>query len=303
MRENELLSHIYRRSADLSGSFAQVVVGPGDDCAVVRTPTESLLKVDQVIEGRHFVRGTPIDLIARKAIARPVSDVAAMAGRPLAALASASIPESFAQADALFDACAAWARRFGCPLVGGDISATSAPVLSLSISVLGTPHARRGAVLRSSARPGDSLWVTGELGGSFGPDGLGRHLTFEPRVEEASWLADTLGPSLAAMLDVSDGLGMDAGRLASASGVGIRIERDAVPVAPGANGWAAALGDGEDYELLFCVRGVDRLPETTPGGTRLTRIGTVVEGSGCRLVWNGGEADVAQVGFEHGRRP
>lgn len=302
MRENQLLSHIYRRSADLSGSFAQVVVGPGDDCAVVRTPAESLLKVDQVIEGRHFVRGTPIDLIARKAIARPVSDVAAMAGRPLAALASASIPESFAQADALFDACAAWARRFGCPLVGGDISATPAPVLSLSISVLGFPHSRRGAVLRSGARPGDSLWVTGELGGSFGPDGLGRHLTFEPRVEEASWLADTLGPSLAAMLDVSDGLGMDAGRLASASGVGVRIEREKVPVASGANGWVAALGDGEDYELLFCVRGVDRLPETTPGGTRLTKIGTVIEGSACRLVWNGGEVDVAQIGFEHGRR-
>ncbi len=302
MRETELLSHIYRRSADLPEAFSHVVVGPGDDCALVRTPGEVLLKVDQVIEGRHFVPGTPTELIARKAMARPVSDVAAMAGRPLAALASAAIPESFADADALFDACAGWARRFGCPLVGGDISVTSASLLSLSITVLGVPHPRRGVVLRSGARPGDAIWVTGELGGSLGPNGLGRHLTFEPRVDDAEWLADTLGLNLAAMMDLSDGLGIDAGRLASASRVGVRVERDRLPISPSASGWAAALGDGEDYELLFCVRGEQSLPGTTPSGTRLTRIGTVVEGGGCRLVWASGESDIAQIGYEHGRR-
>src|SRR4051812_4851375 len=172
MRELDLLSRIYDRSRDLSAAFPHVLLGPGDDCAVVAVgPSQVLLKVDQLIEGRHFVHGTSLDLIARKALARSVSDIAAMAGTPGAALAAAALPRDFPQSAAndLFEAASRWAREFGCPLVGGDISsfeAADSPI-ALSITIMGTPHQARGPVLRSTARAGDAIYVTGTIGGSF----------------------------------------------------------------------------------------------------------------------------------------
>src|SRR4051812_43366535 len=123
MRELELLSRIYARSSDLAALYPQVIVGPGDDCAVVEA-AGPMLKVDQLIEGRHFVQGTSLDLIARKALARAVSDIAAMAGTPIAALAACALPRGFPQepSNQLFEAVSRWARHFGCPLVGGDIA-------------------------------------------------------------------------------------------------------------------------------------------------------------------------------------
>ncbi len=227
MREAELLSHIYARSAGLAGEFPHILVGPGDDCAVVRPPAGAaglLLKVDQLVEGRHFrpIPATPVDLVARKAIARSVSDIAAMGGTPSCALVGAVLPARCHFADALFDAMARWARHWGCPLVGGDIATWTGETLILSITIVGTPHPARGPVRRSGARPGDDLFVTGTLGGSLDPaTGLGRHLTFEPRLPEARSLCDSLGDRLTAMMDISDGLGIDAGRLAAASGVRI----------------------------------------------------------------------------------
>ncbi len=311
VRENELLRHIFERSRDLGAAFPRVVVGPGDDCAVVNVASPMLLKVDQVIEGRHFTRGTPVDLIARKAIARAVSDVAAMAGRPVAALAAAAIPKGYAEADALFDATARWARHWGCPLVGGDIAGVARVEeggrLGLSITMVGEVHGQRGAVLRSGARVGDVVYVTGEIGGAFdAARGGGRHLTFEPRVEEAAWLAGSLGEKLHAMLDVSDGLGMDAGRLAAASGVRIDIDGGAIPLAAAVNGdWLCALRDGEDYELLFAADAGAAVPEVIPGmgtgvGTRVTRIGVVTAGGGCFVKGVGGRVvDAGAMGFEH----
>jgi thiamine-monophosphate kinase len=300
--ESQLLAHIYERSARLPERFPQVIAGPGHDCAVVRVGgADVLLKVDQLVEGVHFVPATPIDLIARKAVARAVSDIAAAGGAPTAALAGALLPRSFTQGDALFDAMARWAEGFGCPLVGGDIAA--APVgqlqLVLSVSILGTPHAGRGPVLRSGARAGDAVYVTGSLGGSFEKrTGLGRHLTFEPRLAEALWLCDTLGTNLHAMMDVSDGLGKDATRLAAASGVRLRIEAGAVPRHEGVADWKQAASEGEDYELLFCARpGVPASCPTT--GTPVTRIGSVAPGAGCVVVESGREIDAASMGWEH----
>lgn len=326
MREGELLSLIYRRSEDLRGVFSQVLVGPGDDCAVVAAgPGASagagtsaiLLKTDQLIESRHFVPGTPIDLIARKAIARAISDIAAMAGTPWATMAACALPRGFEQgrADELFEACSRWARHFGAPLVGGDIASFAredAP-LTLTITAVGLPHAGRGAVLRSGARAGDQVYVTGRIGGSFEKEtGMGRHLTFEPRVAEARWLADTLG-RLHAMMDVSDGLGIDAGRLAKASGVGIELTGVEGCLSEGGGRARCepsrrrsreevlrALADGEDYELLFTVDPSVVLPAVVPGSdTPLTRIGTCVGGAGCYLLHEGERIDVGQRGWEH----
>ncbi len=302
MHESDLLSHIFRRSAGQRERFPHVLLGPGDDCALVRAGgAEVLLKSDQVVEGRHFVPGTPVELVARKALCRALSDVAAMAGTPVAALAGATLPQGFprARAEELSDALHAWGERYSCPVVGGDI-ATGSERLVLCISILATPHATRGSVTRSGARAEDAVYVTGALGGSFKEDGGGRHLTFEPRLREARWLAGALGPSLHAMMDISDGLGLDASRLARCSGVAIEIEASAVPRCESVADVKNALGDGEDYELLFTTDAdVPRVcPET---GTRITRIGRVVEGPtpGAFATINAVRTDLSLFGWEH----
>jgi len=308
MHESGLLAHIFGRSRDLAAAFPHVLVGPGDDCAVVAAPGGAalLLKVDQLIEHRHFAPGTALDMVARKALARGLSDIAAMAGTPLAGLAAAALPAGFPQgrANELFDAANHWSRVFGCPLVGGDIAAFAEPSapITLSITIIGLPHARRGPVLRSGAKVGDAVYVTGAIGGSLDvATGGGRHLTFEPRLREAAWLADSQGHDLHALMDISDGLGLDAGRLAQASAVAIDIDARAVPLAPGAGPVEKALADGEDYELLFTVDHSAHVPKLCPmTGTAVTRIGTVTAGSGCVMVMqDGARRDITGMGFEH----
>lgn len=310
MRESDLLAHIYARSADVGAVYPCVRVGPGDDCAVVSSVGGDLLllKVDQVVAGRHFAPfpRTPIDLIGRKSIARAVSDIAAMGGTPMVSLAGAAIPDAlFGRADHLFDAMHRWSRHWGCPLVGGDISATSGP-LTLAISIVGTPHPARGPVLRSGARPGDRICVTGRLGGAVdAATSGGRHLTFEPRLAEARALCDAFGPRLHAMMDLSDGLGIDASRLAQASGHRVEIEASAIPRAPGVADWREAAGTGEDYELLVALDGSCEVPSVCPGtSTPLTVIGHVAERVGepwCVIVDADVEHDAARLGYDHPR--
>jgi thiamine-monophosphate kinase len=305
MRESRLLSHIYARSADLAqGQFPAVVLGPGDDCALVRAaPGGVLLTVDHLVEGRHYPgplgQATSLDAAARKAVARSVSDIAAMAGEPRWALATAALPDGFeqARADALFDALSHWARHFHCPLVGGDISSLPAgsPVV-LSVTVGGDPHPSRGAVRRDAAKPGDHVYITGRLGGSL-PSG--RHLTFEPRVTEARWLADHLGERLHAMIDLSDGLGRDAARVAAASKARLVLNAASFPLhAPPS---PTAPQDGEDYELLFTAHPEIAVPATCPTtGTPITRIGRVEAGTGCVIIDQAGKAwDATELGWDH----
>lgn len=302
MRESELLAHIYERSRGMSGAGSGVVVGPGDDCAVVRAGSEVLLlKVDQVVSGVHFRADAPLALVARKAMARAVSDVAAMAGTPRWSLAGAVLPRGYPQerADELFDAMKRWADEWACPLVGGDISQAAGDALSLSVTIVGAAHPSRGPVLRSGARPGDAVCVTGALGGSMdAATGLGRHLTFEPRLREARFLAETLEERLGAMMDISDGLGVDGARLAAASGVRIELEAARLPLAAGVAGWRAACADGEDYELLFTARG-EVPPRCEETGTVITAVGVVCEGSGCVLRDGADVFDAGGLGWEH----
>ncbi len=263
MRESDLLRHIADRSGDLfglSGAFGQVVVGPGDDCAVVRTASGNvlLLTVDQLVEGRHFEPGTSIDLIARKAVARSVSDIAAMGGRPSWGLATGLLPDGFAHADELFDAMAKWARHWGCPLIGGDIAfgtkepapegrATRMP-LSLTVTVCGWMEHGAAPLLRSGAQVGDELWLTGQVGGSFES---GWHLRFEPRIEAG--VAAAASGKVHAAIDLSDGLGRDAARVGDASGVRLEIFASTLPISHRCADWVHAVREGEDYELLLAT--------------------------------------------------
>ena len=291
MHEGELLQHIYARSSGSTGPATDsVIVGPGDDCAVLDfSGTRLLIAADQLIAGRHFdSQTTTPDLIARKAIARNVSDIAAMAGTPTHTLCTAALPDGYPHANELFDRAHTWARHFGCPLVGGDIATTPGP-LALSVTILGTEHATRASVLRSGAKVGDNVFVSGPLGASYE---TGWHLEFQPRVELARRIADELANALHAMIDLSDGLGLDGARIAEASGVGLELQAEEIPVRSGATSWREAVGDGEDYELLVCADA-----EEIEG---MVRIGRVVDGCGCVVVDGDTTHDVSTQGWRHG---
>ena len=297
-RESELLAHIYRRSASLAG-HGGIIVGPGDDAAVIDIGGQMIVTIDQLIEGRHFDgASTDVTLIARKAVARSVSDIAAMGGTPTCGLATGCLPDGYAHANELFDAMAHWAHSFGCPLIGGDIASSPGPMM-LTVTVLGKVHQVRGPVLRSTARIGDDVYMTGRLGGAVRSD---RHLTFEPRLAEAAWLCDTLGDALGAMIDISDGLGRDAGRIATASNVRLLLEAKRFPLHEDAGTWEQAAREGEDYELIFTVQPGVMVPhrvETT--GTAISQIGRIIEGAGCGIIQpDNSVLEADSLGWDHG---
>ena len=302
MREFELLQHIYSTAGTPS---QRVLLPPGDDMAMVSlTGRAMLVAVDQIVDGQHVdLSTTPIELVGRKAVTRSLSDVAAMAAIPIAALAAATLPRDFGQqrATALFDAMRETADRYQCSIVGGDIAVhlkASSPLVC-SVMVLAEPGPIP-PVTRSGARVGDAVYVTGRLGGSLGPDGLGRHLTFEPRLDEALQLGRALGRRLHAMIDISDGLGRDASHLAQRSGVQIRIDAHRIPCHPGLD-WRVAMSAGEDYELCFTADG--DVPHRL-GELPVTLIGEVMQPAGPHvslvLVRDGAQTfDGSQMGWEH----
>lgn len=305
MRESDLLQHVYERTAALGAS---VEIPPGDDMAMVRIGEQRVLAaVDQLVAGRHVdLSQTSLELVGRKAITRCLSDVAAMAARPVASLVAATLPPNFGEASAnkLFDAMRETAANYHCPIIGGDIAfhGDDEHPLVCSVTVLAIPANGR-PITRRGARPGDRIYVTGELGGSYEPDGGGRHLTFAPRIEEAITLAEQLGEALHAMIDLSDGLGRDAGHIAEQSNVRIVIDAARVPCSDGLD-WQRAMADGEDYELCFAASG-----EVTGrvGSLVVTEIGVVDAhpgGSASRVVVREGqrEHDGSSMGWEHGTR-
>ncbi|TDJ56016.1 MAG: thiamine-monophosphate kinase [Planctomycetota bacterium] len=302
MRESELLQHIYTTT---SGPTPLVPIPPGDDMTMLLVGDQAVLAaVDQVIDGCHVdLPRTPLELVGRKAVTRSLSDVAAMAGHPVALLATAALPPDFGhdRATTLFDAMRATADQYGCPLVGGDIAIHSDPSAPLvcTVTVLARPGPA-GAICRTGARPGDHVFVTGTLGGSLEPDGLGRHLSFEPRVREALILAGLLENRLHAMIDISDGLARDAAHLATGSGVRIDLDTTRIPCKDGLD-WRRAVGDGEDYELCFTA--VGDVPASLDG-LAVTEIGRVIEADqpdGPRLVLLAGDSviDTTTLGWEH----
>jgi thiamine-monophosphate kinase len=227
-----------------------VVQGPGDDCAVLKvtgTAKLQLLKTDAVVEGVHFLGTEDMERVGWKALCRAVSDIAAMGGRPESALITvlARADTPWERLEGLYRGIARAASRFGVSIVGGETGQIHGP-LACNVCLTGWVDPER-VVLRSGGRPGDVLLVTGTLGGSLH---TGRHLDFQPRLEEAAWLVEHFRPS--AMMDLSDGLAKDGPRLAAASGCAFGLELERVPCTAG-YGLEQALGDGEDFELLMAV--------------------------------------------------
>jgi len=285
-----------------------VVTGVGDDCAVLDLGARDrliLFKTDAVVESVHFTRETPPEKIGRKALARCLSDIAAMAGTPAAALVTIGLPEKFEPGFVakIYEGLNALAAQHNVAIVGGETTMNPNRIF-ISIALLGTV-VRGKQVLRSGAKTGDAIFVTGELGGSL----AGRHLEFEPRLHEARWLAKHF--SIHAMIDLSDGLAGDLRHVLKASGVGAELLKSAIPVSRAAKlaarnkpAFAAALTDGEDFELLFTVAGggavklLDGWRKKFPK-LKLSCIGKIVAGEGVILRDKTGAQQLNTHGYVH----
>ncbi len=257
-------------------------VGAGDDCAVVaRDPQwDGLLKADAVIEGIHFTRNTEPQRIGHKALARALSDIAAMGGIPEHALITLLVhpSRSVEELESIYAGLSSLARRYGVSLAGGETAALPEDGLALSVALTGRVERGRG-ILRSGGKPGDVLVVSGCLGGSFESC---RHLDFLPRLELARALMEG-GAAPRAMMDLSDGLACDLPRLAHASGCSFELELPSIPCHAGCS-TQQALQDGEDYELLMAFE-----PQTWEKACRLelpqplTAIGHLLAEGGSQL--------------------
>jgi thiamine-monophosphate kinase len=269
---------------------ARVLVGVGDDCAVLRGEGRNhflLFKTDVVVEGVHFTPQTRPGLIGRKALARALSDLAAMGARPVAAVITLGVSpdESVRRLRAIYRGLEAAAKKYRVNLVGGET--TRAAQLFLNVALIGKCRGYH-PVLRSGARAGDLIFVTGRLGGAQ----TRHHLVFEPHLAEGEWLArQRIATSL---IDLSDGLGADLPRLAEASGLGYRLDENAIPRNRGVT-LQAAYNDGEDYELLFTVHPshVKTLKKKWPFATPLHSIGVM------RLHGQESTKPLAPHGFDH----
>ena len=230
--------------------LAPGIAGPGDDCAVIEGDGDALqlLKTDAMVEGVHWATETEAKRVGWKAVARVISDFAAMGGKPKEFLITLAMPKSTATdwATGLYQGIGDCLRQHGGVITGGET--TSSPDGSpIVISASATGEVKRDQLtLRSGAKPGDALLVTGQLGGSI----RGKHLDFTPRLAQADWLTSHFKPS--AMMDLSDGLAKDLPRLAKASDCGFQIKHDTLPCSANCTS-DQAIGDGEDYELLFAI--------------------------------------------------
>lgn len=303
MREFDLIQAITGLNPSLPST---VTIPPGDDMAAIKLGDQELLiAVDQVIDGVHFKLGeaTPAQ-IGRKAVTRNLSDVAAMAAKPVASVVSAALPQGMDAGDghALLEAVRATALSYDCPLIGGDTAVHPGP-LTLSVTILAEP-AGIAPVLRQGASPGDAIFVTGQLGGSLHAyEGRIHHLAFEPRINIARTLAGDPATRPTAMIDVSDGLARDLLYLVS----GAEIDARALPRSPiarqiaardGRPGWLHAVADGEDYELLFSAKPDAAIPSEIDG-VPISRIGTVTDSPGLILIDGAERTNLDGLGWEH----
>jgi thiamine-monophosphate kinase len=321
LSEKKLIARI-RRSARASPSASQsVVTGIGDDCAVLRIPPghELLVTTDFTIENVHFRRDWhPPELVGRRCLTRGLSDIAAMGGEPRAAFLSLALSGDVPQkwVDRFLKGLLELAREFDLPLAGGD-TAQAASGLQADIVVVGSVPKGK-AVLRSGAKPGEQIYVTGELGGSAAalaelaqsePVGaaylrrVSRPSLPQPRVAIGQWLRRRGVAS--AMIDLSDGLSTDLGHICEESGVGAEIEAEAIPRSRTGVGRKPvplefALHGGDDYELLFTSAAP--VPAEV-AGVRISRIGRTTRSAGMHLIGPDGKSrPLKPGGWEHFKR-
>jgi thiamine-monophosphate kinase len=316
LSEKKLIQRIRRSAIQLSVGRKSIATGIGDDCAVLRVPAghEMLVTTDFSIENIHFRRDWhPPELVGRRCLTRGLSDIAAMGGEPLAAFLSLAVASDVPQkwVDRFLQGLLKLAKEFKLPLAGGD-TAQSTSGIQADIVVIGSlPKGK--AVLRSGAKPGDQIYVTGKLGGSAAVlaglleskhlGSVPRQFRSQPRVAVGQWLRQRGVAS--AMIDLSDGLSTDLGHICQESDVGAEIDAEAIPRARVGSGKKQvelrfALHGGDDYELLFTSAA--KIPSQL-GGVRVTRIGRITSSAGMRLMGADGKARRLRAeGWEHFKR-
>lgn len=278
-----------------------VVKGIGDDTAVIRWTKEKylLFTCDMLVEDVHFTlkKATPFQ-VGWKALGRNISDIAAMGGIPKYALISVGLnPDQTVKfSDEIYRGLQAIAKKFGVSIVGGDT--VTSDKLVIDVSLIGEVE-KRNVVLRSGARIGDVVLVTGSIGGSI----HGKHLNFVPRIAEARTLVTR--SKIHSMIDISDGLFLDLKRILKLSNVGAKIYRDSIPLSGNARSFESAVNDGEDFELLFTMSPVDakkffklhagksKIPVTAIGEIVRAKEGfTLVDSDGCTK-------RITEKGYQH----
>jgi thiamine-monophosphate kinase len=304
------LEFIRRLRERLPARQGDLLVGPGDDAAVLswRGGADCVVTTDLLTDGVDF-RLSEADprRIGRKALAVNLSDLAAMGAVPVAAVVGLALPRraGLELAWGLYEGLLPLAEEFGTLVAGGDTNAWDGGLV-ISVTAIGRTTAR-GPLLRSGARPGDAVVVTGDFGGSI----LGKHFDFTPRVREALHLADHY--DVRAAMDVSDGLSLDLSRLCAESGCGAELQLHAIPVSEAAREAASrepqrgtalerALGDGEDFELLLAMPADEAHRAAADGslGVRLSIIGRFTAEAGLTaLDGHGMRTSLAARGYEH----
>ncbi len=316
LAERKLIERIAQASRARGGSKL-IATGIGDDCAVLRLPEghELLVTTDFSLEGVHFRREWhPADAVGHRCLTRGLSDIAAMGGEPLAAFLSLALPSDLPQrwADQFMKGMLALARRFGVTLAGGDTAQSPGGVLA-DITVLGSVPAGQ-AILRSGARPGDGIFVTGELGApvalleqmfanpkrKFRAAAFPAHFYPEPRIAVARQLRTK--KLATAMIDISDGLSTDLRHICESSGVGATIIERALPIASLGRHEVErrhALHGGDEYQLLFTAAPARRVAKEI-AGVSITRIGYINEGHEIVIEHeNGDTTELEAGGWEH----
>jgi thiamine-monophosphate kinase len=315
LAEKSLIARIRRQTINQRG----ILTGIGDDCAVLRIPPghETLLTTDFSLEGVHFRHNWhPAESVGHRCLTRGLSDIAAMGGQPIAAFLSLAVPRNLPQkwVDEFIRGLLTLARKFHVGLAGGDTAESPGGVLA-DIIVLGSVP-KGTAILRSGARPGDRVYVSGHLGGSAGalqrmldkpkrklhPRHFSRHFFPEPRIEVGRILREKNIAS--AMIDISDGLSTDLTHLCEESGVGAQVQAEAIPLAsigkPSRKvDLQFALHGGDDYELLFTAPPGKLVPRII-GGVAIAQIGHITRGKRIYLIDQKGEAvELLPQGWEH----
>jgi thiamine-monophosphate kinase len=324
--EKALIAQIRRRAK--AGANAAVLTGIGDDCAVLRIAPRSgrqqdlLVTTDFSLEGVHFRRDWhSAESVGHRCLTRGLSDIAAMGGEPVAAFLSLALPRDLPQSwiRGFTAGLIALAKKYGVTLAGGDTAESVGGILA-DIVVLGSVPKGK-AILRSGARPGDRLYVSGALGGSaaavskmrndkkprrkVNPREFSRHFFPDPRIE----LGCTLRAKglASAMIDTSDGLSTDLAHICEESGVGAQLESEAIPRASVGGpsrevDLELALHGGEDYELLFTAPRSKRISSCV-AGVPITQIGHIIRGRKIFLTNRGGVAsELKPQGWEHFRK-